>query len=334
MSITSPTNGARLLTGSGNSIVAAASDVDGFITQVEFYAGPTKLGTATVAPYVLTWSNAVPGNHTLTAVATDNSGTTVVSAPVNVSVVAGSVTNSTLVSTGAVWKHFDLGTDQGTAWRAPGFNDAAWASGPAPLGYGDGDEATTNSFGPDANNKFITTYYRRAFNVTGATAFSALKLRVLRDDGVVVYLNGTELFRDGMPEGPIAFNTLANITVGGGDESTNFFGGPVDASLLVEGVNVLAVEIHQVLPTSSDISFDLELGGTQIFFAPVLTIDASGELSWPSVPTGFVLQVTDNFTAPVQWQAADIAGRTELNGRFKLTVPLTGPTRFYRLARP
>jgi hypothetical protein len=94
------------------------------------------------------------------------------------------------------------------------------------------------------------------------------------------------------------------------------------------------VEIHQVLPTSSDISFDLELGGTQIFFAPVLTIDASGELSWPSVPTGFVLQVTDNFTAPVQWQAADIAGRTELNGRFKLTVPLTGPTRFYRLARP
>ena len=334
VAILSPTNGALLVSGSGNTIVAAAGDVDGFIAKVEFYAGLTKLGTATVAPYALTWTNALPGNYTLSAVATDNGGFTAISAPVNVSVVAGSVSNVTLVSTGAVWKYFDLGTDLGTAWRSPGFNDATWASGPAPLGYGDGDEATTNSFGPDANNKFITTYFRRAFNVTGATGFDALNLRVLRDDGVMVYLNGTELFRDGMPEGPIAFNTLANITVGGGDESTNFFGGPVNATLLVEGVNVLAVEIHQVLPTSSDISFDLELGGTQIFFAPVLTIDASGGLSWPSVPTGFVLQVTDNFTAPVQWQAADIAGRTEQNGRFKLTVPLTGPTQFYRLARP
>lgn len=334
VSITSPTNGARLLAGSGNTLVAAASDVDGFITQVEFYAGLTKLGTATVAPYVLTWSNAVAGNYALTAVATDNSGTTVISAPVNVSVVAGSVSNVTLVTTGAVWKYFDLGTDLGTAWRAPDFNDTTWASGPAPLGYGDGDEATTNSFGPDPNNKYITTYYRRAFNVTGAAAFSALNLRVLRDDGVVVYLNGAELFRDGMPEGPIAFNTLANITVGLGDESTNFFGGPVNATLLAEGVNVLAVEIHQVLPTSSDISFDLELGGTQTLFAPVLTINAAGELTWPSFPTGFVLQVTDSLGLPVPWQPADTTGRTEQNGMFKLTVPLTQATRFYRLARP
>lgn len=334
VSITSPTNGALLLAGSGNTLVAAAGDADGFIAKVEFYAGLTKLGTATVAPYVLTWSNAVPGNYALTAVATDNSGFTVISAPVNVSVVAGSVSNVTLVSTGTVWKYFDLGTDLGTAWRSPGFNDATWASGPAPLGYGDGDEATTNRFGPDANNKFITTYYRRAFNVSGATAFTALNLRVLRDDGVVIYLNGAELFRDGMPGGPIAFNTLANITVVGGDESTNFFGGTVNASLLVEGVNVLAVEIHQVLPTSSDISFDLELGGRQTIFAPVLTINAAGEIIWPTFPGGFVLQVTDSLGSPVLWQPADLTGRTEEYGFYKLAVPLTGTNRYYRLIKP
>ncbi len=269
--ITSPTNGAFLLAGSGNRIIAAAADVDGFIAKVEFYAGLTKLGTALVAPYTLTWTNALPGSYSLTAVATDNGGFTAVSTPVSVSVVNGTTTNVALVSTGAVWKYFDQGLDLGTAWRAPPFNDTSWAGGPAPLGYGDGDEATTNGFGPDPNNKFITAYYRRAFSVTGAAAFAALNLRVLRDDGVVVYLNGAELFRDGMPEGPITFNTLANITVVGGDESTNFFGGPVNPALLVEGVNVLAVEVHQVLASSSDLSFDLELSGTQTFLAPVIT---------------------------------------------------------------
>ena len=318
VAILSPTNGALLVSGSGNTIVAAAGDVDGFIAKVEFYAGLTKLGTATVAPYALTWTNALPGNYTLSAVATDNGGFTAISAPVNVSVVAGSVSNVTLVSTGAVWKYFDLGTDLGTAWRSPGFNDATWASGPAPLGYGDGDEATTNSFGPDANNKFITTYFRRAFNVTGATGFDALNLRVLRDDGVMVYLNGTELFRDGMPEGPIAFNTLANITVGGGDESTNFFGGPVNATLLVEGVNVLAVEIHQVLPTSSDISFDLELTGIQSFFAPVITTQPVTQ----SAPVGsdVTFSVGASGTPPLtyQWRLND----TNLPGANSATLIL------------
>jgi hypothetical protein len=55
-----------------------------------------------------------------------------------------------LVPTGAIWKYLDNGSDQGTAWRSAGFNDASWASGPAQLGYGDGDEATVVSFGPGA----------------------------------------------------------------------------------------------------------------------------------------------------------------------------------------
>ena len=51
-------------------------------------------------------------------------------------------TNIPLVPMGAVWKYLDTGVDQGTAWIAPAFNDSAWPSGPAQLGYGDGDEAT------------------------------------------------------------------------------------------------------------------------------------------------------------------------------------------------
>src|SRR5467141_1189505 len=76
-----------------------------------------------------------------------------------------------LVPAGSVWKYLDNGSDQGTAWVAPSFDDSAWASGPAQLGYGDGDEATVVGFGPDPNNKYITTYFRRAFTVANPTAY-------------------------------------------------------------------------------------------------------------------------------------------------------------------
>ena len=174
---------------------------------------------------------------------------------------AARAADTTLVPTGAVWKYLDNGSDQGTAWRASGFNDSTWPSGPAQLGYGDGDEATTVGFGPDSNNKFITTYFRRAFSVTNASAFNGVTLRLMRDDGAVVYLNGVEVWRTNMPTGTIGFSTLAPVAIAGADEST-FVQTTLNPSLLVSGTNVLAVELHQSGGTSSDISFDLQLIGS------------------------------------------------------------------------
>jgi len=93
-----------------------------------------------------------------------------------------------LVPVGSVWRYLDNGSDPGTAWRAAGFDDSAWSAGPAPLGYGDGDEATTVGFGPNASAKYITTYFRTRFPVADLSAITGLGLRVLRDDGVAVYL--------------------------------------------------------------------------------------------------------------------------------------------------
>jgi hypothetical protein len=165
------------------------------------------------------------------------------------------------VPTGSVWKYLDNGSDQGTAWRAASFNDSTWRSGPAQLGYGDGDEATTVGFGPDANNKFITTYFRRAFNVTNSSLFTNLTLRVLRDDGAVVYLNGVEVWRTNMPTGTVGFGTPASVAIAGADEST-FVQTTISSSLLVSGTNVLAIELHQAGGTSTDVSFDLQLIGS------------------------------------------------------------------------
>jgi hypothetical protein len=167
-------------------------------------------------------------------------------------------TSTVLVPTGSTWRYLDDGSDQGTAWREPDFDDSGWASGPAQLGYGDGDEATTVSYGGDSENKYITTYFRHSFDVADASIVESATLRILRDDGAVVYLNGTQVFRTNMPDGAIGYSTLAASTIGGSDESA-FFTTSVDPGILNNGSNVLAVEIHQAAVTSSDISFDLEL---------------------------------------------------------------------------
>jgi hypothetical protein len=166
--------------------------------------------------------------------------------------------STTLLSAGTVWKYLDDGSNQGTAWQASGFNDSAWKSGQAELGYGDGDEATVVGFGPNAGSKYITTYFRQAFTVTNPGQYGGLTLHLLRDDGAVVYLNGVEVYRNNMPTGAITYTTLAGTAIGGTDETT-FVTTTLNPASLVNGTNVFAVEIHQAAPDSSDISFNMEL---------------------------------------------------------------------------
>src|ERR1043165_2940181 len=162
-----------------------------------------------------------------------------------------SAAQTTLISTGAVWKYLDDGSDQGSNWRNPGFNDLAWLSGPAELGFGDGGEATTNTAG------FTTYYYRRAFNVADTSSITNLRALLKRDDGAIVWINGLEAFPDNMPAGTVTFSTLAASTAG--DDGQGFIAHAVNPPLLVNGANVVAVEVHQVALSSSDISFDFSL---------------------------------------------------------------------------
>jgi hypothetical protein len=104
----------------------------------------------------------------------------------------------TFVAENSDWRYLDDGSNQGTAWRDSAFNDSGWVVGPAQLGYGDGDEATVVSYGGNASNKFVTTYFRHEFQVDNAAAVSALTVDVVRDDGVAVYLNGVEIVRDNL----------------------------------------------------------------------------------------------------------------------------------------
>lgn len=187
---------------------------------------------------------------------------------------------TTLVPAGAAWKYLDNGSNQGTAWSTTSFNDSTWASGPAQLGYGDGDEATVVSFGPNSSAKYITTYFRHAFNVTNPAAFTSLNLQLKRDDGAVVYLNGAEVYRSNMPTGAVSSTTLASSAAS--DDGATWLSASLSSSLLVSGTNVLAVEIHQNAGTSSDISFDLSLSGssgTNVTRGPYLQMNTPTSLT-------------------------------------------------------
>lgn len=185
----------------------------------------------------------------------------------------------TLIAREESWSYLDDGSDQGTAWQAHGFNDDTWSTGLAELGYGDppaGAEGTVVDFGGDLANKFITTYFRKEFTVNDVANITGLQLGLRRDDGAVVYLNGTEVWRSGMPAtGPITYTTLATNGSGGADETTFHQNGTISPSLLLEGLNTIAVEVHQNAATSSDISFDLELHATRPSDPSQFSIDES-----------------------------------------------------------
>jgi hypothetical protein len=204
--------------------------------------------------------------------------------------------NDVLVARGSAWRHLDDGSDQDTAWKESAFDDSGWASAPAQLGYGDGDEASVLSFGGDPNNKHVTTYFRHAFELADPNVYTKYRLGLVRDDGAVVYLNGLEIARSNMPAGAIASGTFAaSSAVNSGEDLFQVVN--LLPSQFVAGTNVLAVEVHQRTLTSSDISFDLDLqatDGTFLLRGPYLQL---------GTPTSIVLRwnTDDSTDAHVQY---------------------------------
>lgn len=166
---------------------------------------------------------------------------------------------STLVAAGAVWSYAVTNAEP-AGWKSNAYNSGTWPTGAARLGFGGDGETTTIGYGPDSGNKYITTYFRRPFVVTNTASLAAATLYVSRDDGAVVYLNGTEVFRDNLPTGTIAYGTVALAAAGGAAETT-FYSTNVNPALFLNGTNWLAAEVHQNSGSSSDLGFNLALDG-------------------------------------------------------------------------
>jgi hypothetical protein len=154
------------------------------------------------------------------------------------------------------WKYYDKGAAPNN-WTATSFNDNGWSSGPAPLGYGMDGVKTTVGYGPDANNKYPTTYFRKTITLSSTpTRSDIFLLNYQIDDGFIIYVNGKEAARFQMPSGNVSFNDFSS-TYAGDEPLTGTLN--LSSSLFKSGDNVIAVEIHNNKASSRDIFWAAEL---------------------------------------------------------------------------
>ncbi len=178
--------------------------------------------------------------------------------------------NVAIISYTNEWRYEQSGTDLGTTWRQPNYDDSVW-----PVGRGlfyltsatlAAPKNTPLTLGP------TTYYFRTTLMNTGGPAILTMSMRHIMDDGIVVYLNGNEIHRFNMT-GTVTYSTTANTAI-----STIIARGPltIPASSLLPGTNVIAVEVHQAAVDGGDVAFGLEIRGN-VELAPAVPFTSSRE---------------------------------------------------------
>lgn len=189
---------------------------------------------------------------------------------------------------GSTWKYYDLGmappNQSGITWKQLAYDASSWNSGPSELGYGDNDESTVIA------SSTLTGYFRYTFEVDDPGDFDSIDLALTYDDGAVIYLNGTEIWRVNMPAGSITYNTFASSTSTDNAQATT-----TKLNTLVSGNNILAVEVHQRSASSTDISFNFALTGSP---APGVAVITRGPYLQKANDNSLVVRWRTNIPTP------------------------------------
>ncbi len=146
-------------------------------------------------------------------------------------------------------------------WKHPDFDDSQWDPGQGPMA--DDSNGIRNVTSNTTFQLQHAVYFRREFNITNSGQLSGLEFNFIRDDGCVVYLNGKEIFRDNMESGTIEFGEFQASSASPEDEIHTFRYALEDGDL-IDGVNVLAVEVHNSTMSSPDLGLDLSLTGLKV----------------------------------------------------------------------
>jgi hypothetical protein len=115
-----------------------------------------------------------------------------------------------------------------------------------------------------------TWYLRKTFTWSGDPAATLLRLNAIVADGAIFYLNGVEVLRLNLPAGPVAFSTPA-VTNVASPAYTGFLTIPADS--LVNGTNVLAVEVHRAVGNTNRMLFGAEMTAQTVPASPTLVFN-------------------------------------------------------------
>ncbi len=149
----------------------------------------------------------------------------------------------TVVYANDTWRYFPGNSDPGSSWKDVSFNDHSWQQGSGGIGFEDGDDNTVISWAP-------SLFMRITFHVIDLAKISSVLFHIDYDDGFIAYINGTEIARAGITGNPPVYNAYASNHEAEGTPT----GYAVDNSVLVNGENILAIEVHNTSATSSDMS--------------------------------------------------------------------------------
>ena len=169
-----------------------------------------------------------------------------------------------------LWSYKGGGTNlDGTpTWKTSlAYAEPGWLTNqPAPLRFGATPPASNTTIPGDntaggagpVGARYPTLYFRKSINIANPNAYTSFTIRAKFDDAIVVWINGTEAFRNNIGANP-AYATLSTTSMAG--DGATIFSGTVATSLFNAGNNLIAVEIHQTTVTSGDLFFDMELIG-------------------------------------------------------------------------
>ncbi len=122
-----------------------------------------------------------------------------------------------LLAADSTWRYYDATNGLDAVWRTAMFDDSAWKSGAALLGFGDANGLMPST--TVANNLQWTTYFRQKVVVSDPSRIATLTARCCAMTARWSIWNGTEVWRDNLPSGIISNATPASSSVGGTAES-------------------------------------------------------------------------------------------------------------------
>lgn len=238
---------------------SGSKDPDGTVADWAWNFGDGGTASGATASH----SYAVAGTFTVTLTVTDNKGATgVKTAPVTVTASASGPVDVLAVPAKSSWSWRYEATAPAADWKNPGFDASAWKTGSGVLGFGAAGLGTNIDVAGPTSNRPLTAYFLRQFTVDSAAKVQKLRLNTVADDGVLVYVNGTEVGRSNMPAGVVTFNSYAATAVNSTVAKANPVTIDVPVSLLKDGVNTIAVETHVNYRATRDLSFDLSATAT------------------------------------------------------------------------